>query len=148
MRARSYAYEKVISAGYEMINIISKSSHVSAAAVIGVNNFIMPGVVIEPFVQIKSNNIFWSNSTVCHDTKIGSHNFLASNVTIGGNVSIGNNSFFGFSTTITQGLTIEDEVLVGAGSLIIDNLKALYLYFGSPSKPIKEINPNIGIKVN
>ena len=42
-------------------------------------------------------------------------------------------------TKIINNVKIEENVIVGAGSLVIKNLKSNHLYFGSPAKKIRKI---------
>lgn len=147
MRLRAAKYKEINDAGYNCVNIISKSCFIADNVMLGNNNFIMPGSVLEPSVQLGSNNIIWSNVTICHDTQIGHHNFIASNVTVGGEVKVGDQNFIGFSATVLQQLVISNETLIGAQSLITKNTATLSEYRGSPAKKVAAIDENIGIKV-
>lgn len=148
MRLKSSAYENAKLKGFELANIVACSSFVADDVVMGDNNIIMPGVVIEPGVKVDSDNVVWSNTTICHDSVIGSHNFIASNVTIGGEVSMGNSNFLGFSSVVLQGLKIGDDVLLGAQSLALSNLDTLSRYHGSPATKVGSIDNKAGIQVN
>ena len=121
MRNKRDVFERIRNAGYDLLNIISKSAFVSKETIKGKNNFIMPNVVIEPYAEIGSNNIIWSNSTICHNTIVGNHNFLASNVTVGGKCKIEDLCFLGFSSTVSDHLIIENEVLLSANSFLNSN---------------------------
>ena len=147
IRLRAVAYERARSAGYNLRSIISKSVFLASTATVGENSFIMPGVVIEPGVSLGVNNVVWSNSTICHDSNIGSHNFIASNVTLGGEILMGNRNFLGFSSVIVQHVKVEDDVLIGANTLLIGDAKALGVYLGSPGRRVKEIDPSTGVCV-
>lgn len=147
MRLRSVNYARIKSAGYELVNIISRTSFVANDVIKGDNNIIMSGVVVESGVVMGSNNVVWSNTTVCHDCIIGSHNFIAANVTIGGEVSIGDQNFFGFSSTVLQQIVIGDETLIGAQTLITKNTNPLCEYRGSPAKKIALIDADKGVMV-
>jgi sugar O-acyltransferase (sialic acid O-acetyltransferase NeuD family) len=148
MHQRANAYEQATKNGFELVNIIANASFVADDVVMGDNNFVMPGVMIEPGVKIGSNNVLWSNGTVCHDTTIGNHNFIASNVTIGGEATIGDQNFIGFSSTILQQRHIENNVLIGAQSLVLTNIESLTQVRGSPAKKISVIDPHVGVCVN
>ena len=147
MRARAAAYAMVKDAGYEMINIVSRSSYVADDVTLGENNFIMPGAVLETGVSLASNNVVWSNTTICHDSVIGDHNFLAANTTVGGGVSIGNGNFLGFSSVIMQGQKIGNETLIGAQSLVRCDTENLNQYHGSPAIFVGPINHDLGIRI-
>lgn len=145
MRARAVTFRKIFAAGYSSFNIQAKTAYVASNAYIGVNNIFMPNVVIEPYVSIGHNNVFWSNSTVCHDTIIGNHNFFASNCTIGGQVSIGDLNFFGFSSTVLQSLKIQNETLLAAGSLLMQNTESFARYQGLPAIRVSAVSDDSGV---
>ena len=148
MRQRQHLYERIKSAGYKFQSIISKSSYIAETAIIGENNFIMPGAIIEPEVYLGVNNIIWSNTTICHDSKIGNHNFFAANSTIGGEVSIGDCCFFGFTSTVIQQLTINDDVLLAAQSIMLRNGERFGCYQGVPATLVKKFSPSIGVHLD
>jgi acyl-[acyl carrier protein]--UDP-N-acetylglucosamine O-acyltransferase len=86
-----------------------------------------------------ANNIFWSNTTVCHDTRLGSHNFFASSVTIGGEVTIGDCCFFGFNSTVVQLRHIGSDVLLAAQSLLLNDVEGLSRYQGQPARKFEDL---------
>ena len=145
MRNRLLAFEKIKKHNYEFINIVSNTAFLSHNSIIGNNNFIMPGVVLEPGTSIGSNNLIWSNTTICHDSEIGNHNFFGANFTMGGFSKIGNLCFFGFSSTISDKITVGDEVLLAANSFLNSNARKLTRLQGIPAKEYSEIDPEKGI---
>ena len=54
-------------------------------------------------------------------------------------IKIGNNCWFGSNVTILPGVTIEDNVVVGAGSVVTHNLKSGAIYVGNPAKKMRDI---------
>lgn len=52
-------------------------------------------------------------------------------------VRIGNNVFIGANCTILPGTRIQDNVVVGAGSVVRGELSSNTVYAGSPCRPIK-----------
>lgn len=147
MRQRQLMFERAQQAGYALQNIVSTSAFVAETAVIGVNNFIMPGSVIEPGVCLGNNNVVWSSTTICHDTVIGDHNFFAGNVTIGGEVTIGHRCFFGFSSTVVHQRHVGDDVLLATQSLLLEDVESLGLYQGMPARRVAEIPSSTGVRV-
>ena len=107
LRNKKFVFNRFIDAGYKMINVVSKSAYISEKSIEGVNNLILPNVVIEPNSKIGSNNIIWWNSTICHDVEIGNHNFFASNIVIGGKSKIGDLCFMGFASTIADYIQVD-----------------------------------------
>lgn len=147
MRQREAVFDRVQSAGYFLQTIISKSAFVAKTVRMGQNNFIMPGVVIEPEVSMGANNVIWSNATICHDTIIGKHNFVASNVTIGGEVTVGDRCFLGFSSTVVQHCRLGDDVLLAAQSLLLEDADSLSRHQGIPAKKVMDIPQSAGVCV-
>lgn len=145
MRQREAVFDRVQSAGYFLQNIISKSAFVAETVRMGHNNFIMPGVVIEPEVSMGANNVIWSNATICHDNIIGDHNFVASNVTIGGEVTIGDRCFLGFGSTVVHQCRLGDDVLLAAQSLLLEDADSLNRYQGTPATKVADICPSVGV---
>ena len=145
MRNKKKVFERVLASGFVLINIVSKSAYISENTILGMNNFIMPNVVLEPFTRIGNNNIIWSNSTVCHNTHIGNHNFIASNVTFGGKSNVGDLCFFGFSSTVTDYINVGDEVLLAANSFLNKNAEKLTRIQGNPAEYFSRFNINEGI---
>ncbi|WP_346308592.1 acetyltransferase [Limnohabitans sp.] len=145
MRQREALFDRVQSAGYSLKNIISKSAFVAETVWMGQNNFIMPGVVIDPGVSMGANNVIWSNATICHDTIIGKHNFVASNVTIGGEVTVGDRCFLGFSSTVVQQCCLGDDVLLAAQSLLLEDADSLSRHQGVPAVKVGVISQSAGV---
>jgi sugar O-acyltransferase (sialic acid O-acetyltransferase NeuD family) len=145
MRGRGFLFERARSSGYTLQNLVSSSFYSAQTVHMGENNFIMPGVVIEPGVTLGDNNVIWSNTTICHDSIIGNHNFFAAKTTVGGEVSVGDCCFLGFSSTVVHHLTICDDVLLAAQSLLLDDADRLGWYQGVPARRMKEFSPVIGV---
>lgn len=56
-----------------------------------------------------------------------------------GKVKLGNNIFIGMNSLILPNTTIEDNVIIGAGSLVKGYIKANGVYAGNPAKYISSI---------
>lgn len=147
MRERQRLFERSKQAGYFLQNIISNSAFVAETVLMGENNFIMPGVVLEPEVRLGTNNVIWSNTTLCHDAVIGHHNFFASNVTVGGEVTVGDRCFFGFSATVSHQRNVGNDVLVAAQSLLLEDGISSGRYQGVPAKRVENICTDLGVSI-
>lgn len=135
--------------------------------IIGKDCFLAPTANIIGDVVIGDESSVWFNAVIRGDVnfiRIGERSNIQDGVvihctykkcgtTIGNDVSIGHNA-------VIHGCEIKDKVLVGMGSIIMDNtiiesrciiaagavvpenqlLKSGFIYAGVPAKPIKEIN--------
>lgn len=56
-------------------------------------------------------------------------------------ITIGNNCWIAGNVTILPGVTIHDNVVVGAGSVVVKDLESGAIYVGNPAKKIRDIDP-------
>tara|TARA_B110000003_G_C16191850_1_gene355705 strand:+ start:55 stop:288 length:234 start_codon:yes stop_codon:yes gene_type:complete len=63
---------------------------------------------------------------------------IAPNATIGGNVKIGDYSAIGIGVNIFHNINIGYNCIIGGGSLVCHDTKENSIYYGSPSKFIRE----------
>lgn len=106
----------------ELINYISPKANISNLKIIGKNNIIMDEVFIGPYSSINTGNVFWPKCCISHDSHITNFITITSGVMSGGNVVIHNNSFIGLNATIQENIKIEKFSLIGAGSIITNNI--------------------------
>lgn len=118
-------------------------------------------VSIWPLVAIRGdvNHVIIGSRTniqdgsVLHVTHKSAHNpegcplIIGEDVTIGHKVmlhgcTIGNRVLVGMGSILLDGVIVEDDIMIGAGSLVPQNkrLESGYLYLGSPVKQIRPLN--------
>ena len=135
---------------------------------IGKNCFLAPTATIIGDVVIGDNSSIWFNAVIRGDVneiRIGKNTNVQDNVTIhctyqkygtyiGNFVTIGHNSVIhgcviedlvlvGMGSIIMDGAVVESGVIIGAGAVVTPGtrLKSGYIYGGVPAKPLKEISP-------
>ena len=133
-------------------------------SIIGQNSFIYPNVlIIDPQkLKIGNNSNIGSNSEIFNynyfeigdDVDIGTqfyintnnHKFddpskkLAYQGTISKRITIGSDIWIGARVSILSGVRINDRVVIGAGSVVTQDLESGYVYAGVPAKKIKKLN--------
>lgn len=57
-----------------------------------------------------------------------------------GKVEIGNNVFIGWGSTILRGVRIEDNVIIGAGSVVTKDCLANGVYAGNPARRVMDLD--------
>ena len=118
-------------------------------------------VSIWPLVAIRGdvNHVMIGSRTniqdgsVLHVTHKSTHNpegcplIVGEDVTVGHKVmlhgcNIGNRVLVGMGSILLDGVIVEDDIMIGAGSLVPQNkrLESGYLYLGSPVKQIRPLN--------
>lgn len=144
MRLRARLYKETVTKGYKHVNYISKNSSIDKTCVIGDNNAVLQGVVLEPFSTVGNNNIINTKSTVCHHAQIYNDCFIAAHSLIGGYTIIKNNCFLGFSSVVLQKLVIESETLIASGS-IINKSSHMYQFLAGAPAEVKSLHIKDGI---
>lgn len=121
----------------EFINLINNKSIIHANAKIG------KGVLISPFCTISSDVIIGDFTIIhpfCnlgHDAQIGEYCSVESYTFMGGFSKTGNNVTLHTRSTILPHIEVGDNSIVGAGSVVIRNVKENTTVFGVPARKIE-----------
>ncbi len=95
-------------------------------------------------------NVCFGNLTIGDDVAIGPHTSIivysnhyeagkkVTDSRIQEDIKIGNNVFIGANCTILPGTVIQDNVVVGAGSVVKGTLEGSSIYAGTPSRKVKD----------
>jgi len=134
---------------------IDEQSAVIGDVVIGSESSIWPFTSVRGDVnkiRIGERTNIQDNSTihVSHDSEHqpgGVPTIIGDDVTVGHQVilhacTIGNRCLIGMGSVVMDKVIIEDEVIVGAGSLVTQDrtLESGYLYIGRPAKRLRELS--------
>lgn len=103
----------------------------------GQGNIICSRCLISCNVKIGNFNTLNGSINVGHDASIGDFNSIMPAVKISGGVRIGNRNFLGVNSVILQYKSIENDTIIGAGSVVIRNIKNAGTYVGNPAKKIQ-----------
>jgi len=131
-------------------------SHLCDGCKIGDNCVIGEGVYIGTNVTIGNNCKIQNHALIYEGVTIENNVFIGPNVVttndftpkVGGDwkndgrfkpTFIKSGSSIGANTTIICGVTIENNTLIGAGSVVTKDTEKNYLYYGNPSKKIRKI---------
>ena len=136
MRARKLLFERARAAGFRLHGYTSPHAIVPRDQPLGENNVLMDQVLVEPFVTIGDNNVFWSGTVLSHEARVGSHTFCGGRVLVGGRVTVGDGSFLGMSSTIVYGVSLAPETHVVAGSVVFKDTQPMTLHGGNPARAL------------
>lgn len=134
---------------------IDENADVIGDVEIGENSSVWPMTVIRGdvnFIRIgKNTNI--QDGSVLHVSHAGGHNpqgaalIIDDNVTVGHKAllhacTIGRECLIGMGSIIMDKVVVENQVLVGAGSVVPPGktLKSGYLYLGNPCKQVRKLS--------
>jgi len=110
--------------------ILFKYCRIGEGSIIAANCVISNNVTLGTCVTINEG------SQIGHDSTIGDFSSLMSSVDLGGRCTFGKKVYCGTGAVIIPGRTIGDDVKIGAGSVVIRNVKDGCSIFGNPAKLI------------
>lgn len=103
----------------------------------GKGTIICPGTILTTNITIGNHVIINLNCTIGHDTEIGDFTTLSPGVNVSGNVKIGELCYIGTNAVIIEKITICDNVVIGAGGVVVKDITEPGTYVGNPVKKIK-----------
>lgn len=116
--------------------IIHPSALIEKSATIGDGVLLYANAYIGPNVILKDNVTVNINSYLPHDNVVDECTFISGTISVGGKTNIGKCCFIGLASTIIDNITIADNVILGAGTLVVKTIDKEGTYIGSPSKKI------------
>jgi len=111
--------------------VIARSAKIGEGVVVCPNSFISADARVGNFVTV--NGL----SSVGHDVKIGDFTTLSAHVDLTGWVSVGEECFFGTSAKVLPKVIIGAGSRMGAGTVIVRNVKERTVMYSLPSKRLK-----------
>ena len=121
-------------------SLVHPYTSISQNAQIKNSTLISAGVILNCFVQIGLGCIINTGAIIEHESKIEDFVHIAPGVVIAGNVYIGSGTFIGANSVIKQGVKITRNCIIGAGSVVINDINESGTYVGNPARLIKKHN--------
>ena len=135
MRCAKLAEER----GYHLVAAIHPRAVVAKGVKIGDGTVIAAGAVVNPAVQVGENVIINTMASAGHECTIEDGAHLGPGVHLGGRVRVGRMAWIGIGTSVRDGVTIGEKSVIGAGSLVLKDIEAEILAYGSPTVPVKDL---------
>lgn len=131
---RKKIVEKILMKGGKFINLIHPTANISPSVKIGVGVAIKSYCVISSDVVI-GNFVFLQSSVIMgHDVKIGDYTQINSFAFFAGYVQVGQCVSINAGAKLIQNVKVEDESVVGMGSVVLNKVKKGTTVFGIPAK--------------
>jgi sugar O-acyltransferase (sialic acid O-acetyltransferase NeuD family) len=99
---------------------------------IGEGSILCPSTILTTNVTLGRHCLVNINCTIGHDVVVGDFVTINPGVNISGNVRIGGNCNVGSNAVIRNGVTICDDVIIGAGSVVVKDITEPGIYIGNP----------------
>ncbi|KIA89126.1 acetyltransferase [Kaistella jeonii] len=130
VRKRIFSQLNILHA--EIETVIASTATVSKYSIIGKGTIVMHHCFINAGAQIDENCIINTASVIEHDVVIKSHCHISTKTIINGDCKIGSETFIGSSSCVSNGVNITNNVIIGAGSLVLNKIEKSGTYFGNP----------------
>lgn len=105
---------------------------------IGEGSIFTAGTILTCNIKIGKHSQLNLHTTVGHDCEIGDYFTTAPGVNISGNIKIGDCVYFGTNAAVKQGLKICDNVLIGMGGIVLNDIVESGVYVGNPIKKLEK----------
>jgi UDP-perosamine 4-acetyltransferase len=132
--ARLRLGRQVAGLGFELVNAISPTAVVSPSVTLGSGVALMAGVVVNAETTIDDLAIVNTGAIVDHNGHIGEAAHVAPQCGLAGNVTVGRCSFLGIGTKVIPGCRIGEEVMIGAGGVVIADVPDGVTAVGVPAR--------------
>jgi sugar O-acyltransferase (sialic acid O-acetyltransferase NeuD family) len=138
VRNKVYLNIMNLASNFNFISLVHPKASVAGNVVIEEGSVVMAGAVINSSARIGKHCIINTRSSVDHDSVLEDFSSIAPGVTLGGWTKIKSYSAIGIGTTIKDRITIGEHTIIGAGSLVLKDIKNLTIAYGSPCKSIRD----------
>ncbi len=122
-KLRHILFEKANNIGFNLPNVIDKSSVVSDYAKLGNGIFIGKCAVVNADATIGDAAIINTCSVIEHECSVGAFSHVSVAAKLCGNVKVGNDSLVGAGSVVIQGVEIGNNAIIGAGSTVITDVE-------------------------
>lgn len=112
--------------------VIHPSAIISDHAEIGEGSVIAAGCIITCNVRMGKHTQLNLRTNITHDCNAGDYFTTALSVNVCGNCTIGNRVYLGTNASLRQGTSICDDVTVGMGGVVLNNITEPGVYVGVP----------------
>lgn len=136
-KKRTYLADQLYLAGGKLATIIHPTAIVSRYSTVGFGTVILAGVVINAGCTIGNNCIINTNATIEHDCVLAHGVHVAPSASMAGEVHVGELSWIGIGANILQQIRIGQQVMVGAGAVVVNNIQDNCTVVGIPAKKLE-----------
>ncbi len=114
------------------VSIIHPSAQIAFNAEIGKGTVVMANAVVNVCATVGEHCIINTSAIVEHDNVIEDYAHISPNVALGGTVRVGALTHIGIGATVKNNTEICSGCMIGAGSVVVKNIKEPGTYVGVP----------------
>lgn len=118
--------------------IVHPSASISPHASIGAGTAILQNVVVTSGTTIGNHVLILQGVTMAHDQVVEDFVTTATGASMGGFVRLRADSYIGLGASIFPGVTVNENALVGTGSVVMRDVPAHRTVLGNPARRLPE----------
>lgn len=112
------------------VSLIHPSAQIGLGVTIGKGTVVMAQAVVNSDATVGEHCIINSSAVVEHDNVIEDYVHLSPKVSLGGSVTVGRGTWIGIGSSVIHSVNICSDVMVGAGSVVLSDIKEPGTYYG------------------
>jgi len=125
--------------GIKLATIIHPQAVISESAIIGEGTVVFANAVINPYANIGIACIINTGAIIEHDCILEDGVHISPNAAMGGTVNVGKKTWICIGSSIANNIKIGENVVIGAGSVVLKNIPNNVLVAGIPAIIKKKI---------
>lgn len=125
--------------GLSLATAIHPQAIIAADVCIGSGTVIAAGAVVNPCSKIGRNVIINTCASVDHECVIEDGAHVSPGACLAGGVIVGRAAWLGSGATVVDGVWIGAGSLIGAGSVVLDDIPEGVVAYGNPAKVIRKM---------
>jgi len=137
-KSREILYNRIVSAGYSLGNIIHSNAVISKGSLMGNGIVLQDGVKISAEAEISDNVYINSRTLVGHNVKIGSHCQISANVFLAGFSKLEECVFIGVASCIRDHTVVGAHSVISMGSVVMKDVRPYKIFMGNPGREIAD----------
>lgn len=135
-RIRAERFDEFGSMGLELVNAIHPTAYIAPSARLARGVTVAIGAIIGTGCRIGNNVIVNNGAIVDHENDIGDHVHIAPGCSLAGRVTVKNRTLVGIGSTVKEYVTIGQNVTIGAGSVVLEDIPDNAVAVGAPAKVV------------
>ena len=114
--------------------LIDSSAKVSQSSSIGLSTYLGANTIINAQSQIGKGVVINTAAVIEHECEVQDFSHIGPATVLCGNVSVGKGAFIGANSVVRNNTSICSDVILGAGSVVVKEIKEVGVWLGNPAK--------------
>lgn len=113
------------------------SAITSLSSKIDHGTLLVAGVIVNADARIGKGVILNTACSIDHDCHVDDFAHISPGVRLAGNVRVGRRTWVGIGAVVREGIHIGDDVIIGAGSVVVSDIENGARVYGVPARNMK-----------